>query len=254
MHARAGMPSSRRGGLLLKLMFFLVMLGLFATAAWWALLPSILVSTIRARTGFAVKIEELSANPFTGHVELSGLVIQNPDGWPEPAFVELRRLRAEMSFFSLFTDQFVADELSVDIAHVTLVRNAQGMLNAVAFHDGLFGTEKPAATAKKQTFLIRHLVLKFDRLTYADYSGRRPARTDYSLSLQRDLHGVDGFTKIISPLTGSALSLVTNALGGMFKGRPDLLPPGPADSLRDAGKRTGEALKGLMDSLDKKRP
>ena len=254
MHSCAGMPSSRRGGLLLKLMFFLVLLGVFATALWWALLPSIVVSTVRAQTGFVLKIEELSVNPFTGHVELSGLVLQNPDGWPAPAFVELRRLRAEMSFFSLFTDQFVADELSVDIAHVTLVRNAPGTLNAVAFHDGLFGTDKPAVPAKKQTFLVRHLVLKFDRLTYADYSGRRPARTDYSLNLQRDLHGVDSFTKIISPLTGSALSLVANALGGMFKGRPDLLPPRPADALRDAGKKTGETLKGLMDSLDKKRP
>ena len=242
MNARAGMLSSRRGGLLLKLMFFLVMLGLLGTAVWWALLPSIVVSTIRARTGFVVRVEELSVNPFTGHVELSGLVMQNPGSWPEPAFVELRRLRAEISFFSLFTDQFVADELSVDIPHVTLVRNAQGVLNAVAFHDGLFGSEKPPVSAKKQTFLIGHLVLNFDRLTYADYSGRRPVSTDYNLNLQRDLHGVDSFTKVISPLTGSALDLVANALGGMFKGRPDLLSPGPADSLRDAGKKTGEAL------------
>lgn len=236
------LPTSRRGGLLLKLMFFLVMLGVFATAGWWALLPSILVSTLRAKTGFAMKVDELSVNLFTGQVEARGLVLQNPEGWPEPTFVELRRLSADLSFFSLLTDQFVADDVRVDVARVTLVRNTSGVLNAVALRDGLFGRETPAAPAKKQTFLIRHLGLQFDQLTYADYSGKKPGRTEYNLSLHRDLRNVDSVTKIVSPLTGSALDLVANALGGIFKGHPDLVPPGPAGTLRDAGKKTGEAL------------
>ena len=64
---------------------------------------------------------------------------------------------------------------------------------------------------------------------------------------------VDSVTKIVSPFTGTVLGLVTNTLGGMFKGRPDLLME-LANPLQEAGKKTGERLKGLLDSLDKRRP
>jgi hypothetical protein len=237
----------------------LLILGLLAGIAailWVVLLPTIVASTVRSRTGFAVQVDRLSVNPFTAKAAVKGLVLKNPDGWPVAEFAELREFRAEISLLSLLGDRFEVDEMVVDIARLTLVRDQNGALNAVAFKEALAGkeTEGGAAPAKsRRGFLIRHLVLRFDQLVYADHSGRKPSVKEYNLNLRRDMRDVDSVSKIISPFTGSVLGLVSNALGGMFKGRPDLLQE-LANPLQDAGRKTGEKLKGLLDSLDKRRP
>ena len=46
---------------------------------------------------------------------------------------------------------------------------------------------------------------------------------------------------------------MTETLGGMFKGGLDL-GKDITGVLQGAGKKTGEKLKGLLDSLDKKKP
>ena len=240
-----------------RLLFILCVLAGLVSILWIVLLPGFVASTIRSRTGFAVQVDQLAVNPFTANVVIRGLVLKNPAGWPVAEFVDLREFRAEASLLSLLGNRFIADEILVDVARLTLVVDRQGTLNAVAFKEGLAGREpagqgQPAGGAK-QEFLIRHLVLKIDRLVYADHSGGRSSGKEYQLNLNRDMRDVDSVTKIISPFTGTALGLVTNTIGRMFKGSPDLLQE-LASPLQDAGRKTGEKLKGLLDSLDKKRP
>jgi hypothetical protein len=256
--------ATRRGGLIFKLLLAIALLGSVGAIAWLVLLPSLVVSTVRARTGFSLKVDELSVNPLTATVHVSGLVVRNPEGWPETAFVDLRRLDAEGSLFSLLADRFEADRVVLDVAQVTLVRNRDGVLNATLFKDGLAGAQptdgSAPAPSRRRGFFIKHLVLKFDRLVYADYSGRQPAVKTYEVALRRDLTDVDSLTKVISPFTGSALQLVSGTLGHLFQGRDDLLQAAPAaitdavGNLQDAGRKTGEGLKSLIQSLEKKKP
>ena len=256
--------SSRHGGLLGKLLFFLGIVVVCGAIAWVVLLPSIISTVIHAETGFAVQMEKLSVNPFTASAELRGFVLQNPGGWPAKEFVELRQFTVDAHLFSLLTNRFVADEVVVDVAQVSLVKNQQGALNVDVFRDGLLGRdeakEQPKGGGRKREFFIKHLVLKFDKLVSADYSGRKPSVKEYNLNIRRDLTDVDSVAKIISPFAGAALGLVTDAVGGLFKGGTDSLNAatgtlkGTASSLQDAGKKTGEMLKVLIPPLDKKKP
>ncbi|MBL9214199.1 MAG: hypothetical protein JNG83_01860 [Opitutaceae bacterium] len=243
------------GGIGVKLLLVLAVLAAVVALLWVALLPRVVTSAIHSRTGFKVQVERLSVNPFTANVAIRGLLLQNPDGWPEPAFVDLREFRANAELFSLFGDRFVADEVVVDVANLTLVKNAQGTLNATAFNDSLSGQAEgePSSGGGKRKFLIRHLVLKFDQMVFIDHTGARPVTKEYNLKLSRDLRDVDSVAKIVSPFTGSALGLVSDALGLPFKASPDLIKD-LTGTLQDAGKKTGEKLKGLLDSLDKKKP
>ena len=261
MKSSARHPRDRRGGLLTKLLLFLAVIFVVAAIVWTTLLPGIAVAVIRSRTGFAVQLRDLSVNPFTAQMELHGLVLENPEGWPAREFVNLRQFKVDAHLFSLFSSRFVADEIVVDVAQVSLVKNQQGLLNASAFKDDLLGREKAEAKdGPKQEFYIKHLVLKFDKLVSADYSGKKPSVKEYNLNISRDLADVDSVTKIISPFAGAALGLVTDTLGGMFKGRADSLKTatealkGATGTLQDAGKKTGEVLKGLISPLDKKKP
>jgi len=229
----------------------------FASILWVVLLPTVIAAVVRSKTGFAVQVDQLAVNPFTANARVSGLVLKNPAGWPAADFVDLRKFSADVELLPLLADRFVADEIVVDLARLTLVRNRDGGLNAMAFKDGLTGRHEagttPAAGGKTPTFLIRHLVLKFDRLTYADYSGRSPVVKDYNLSLSRDLTNVDSVTKIVSPFTGAVLGVMSDALGRLFKVPPGLLEQSVAP-LQEAGRKTGETLKSIFQSLEKRKP
>jgi hypothetical protein len=244
--------------MLVKVLLVIGVLFALGSILWVVLLPGLVVSSIRSRTGFAARVEKLSVNPFTGSVTIKGLVLKNPEGWPADEFVELREFRAEAHLASLFSDRFVADEVVVDLKQVKVVRNQQGTLNATAFQNGFKGNSPDAAaqtksSAGKQGFLIKHLVLKFDKLALADYSGRKPVIKEYSLAINQEMRDVDSVAKLMSPLTGSALGLVNEAAGGLLKVDPGLLRDA-TDLIQQAGKKTGEKLKGLLDSLDKKKP
>lgn len=139
---------------------------------------------------------------------------------------------------------------------MTLVKDPRGTLNVMAFQEALTGRAAagPARPAAKSPgFLIKHLVLKLDQLVYADYSGPRPSVKEYNLNLSRDLRNVDNAAKILSSFSGSALGLVTNALGGLSKNRPELLQE-LAIPLQEASNKAGKKLNGLLDSLDMRRP
>lgn len=233
-----------------------VVLGI-GSILWVLLLPTMVASVIRSRTGFTLQVDKISVNPFTANARISGLVLENPAGWPETNFVNLRQFQADVDLLPLLGHRFVADEIAVDVAQLTLVRNQDGVLNAMAFKDGLTGRPEPgrppADSGKSPQFLIRHLVLKFDKLVYADYSGRRPVVKDYNLNLNRNLANVDSLTKIVSPFTGAALGVMSNAVGGLFKVKPDLLEQS-VGALQGAGKKTGETLKSIFQSLEKRKP
>jgi len=145
----------------------------------------------------------------------------------------------------------------VDVAQVTLVKNKDGVLNAVAFKDALAGpaTPEPAPKepAKKTEFHIKKLVLKFDKLTYADHSGRKPSVKEYNLAINRELTDVDSVMDLVSPFSGAAFAVVSDAVGGMLSGGKEMLLEANK-LLQDGGKKAGETLKGLMQSLEKKKP
>jgi len=209
----------QRGGFLVKLLLLLGLLVAVGAILWVVLLPSLVVWRVRAKTGFAVKVDKLSVNPFTGNMAIKGLVVKNPDSWPVEDFIDLREFRADVNLFSLMSRRAEINELVIDVAQVTVIKNQAGTTNAIAFRDGLATKAPPLPSdskkgGEKRDFLIKHLVLKFDKLTFADYSSGRPRVKDYNLNINRDMRDVDSLTKITNEFTGSVM---TGALEGFFR-------------------------------------
>ncbi|MES1194752.1 MAG: hypothetical protein ABUL65_02585, partial [Opitutus sp.] len=119
--------------------------------------------------------------------------------------------------------------------------------------DGLTGKTTGAKPAAPKGFLIKKLVLKFDKLTMNDHSDLLPGTRTYHLNVDTELHDVDSVAKLLSPFKGLARGLIDDTIVNLFTGSADLLK-GTAGLILDGGKKTGETLKGLLDSLDKKKP
>lgn len=249
-------PHSARGGWLIRTVLIVALLGIIFAAAWVVLLPGITVSTIQARTGFVVKVDQLSVNPFGGKVNIEGAVMENPVGWPTAEFITLRRFKVDAELLPLLRHKFVAGEIIVDVENLVLVRNQDGVLNVDAFRNGLAQAkgdsakpDQPKTGSAKTEFLIHRLVLKFDRLTMADYSGKKPVIKEYNLKLSQEMREVDSIAKLASPFVGSMLT----AQGGLADMSAGVLSA-PLNSLQQAGKKTGDSLKKLFQSLEKKKP
>ena len=246
---------ARCGGIGAKLLFFLATISACLALGWMLLLPSALSWLVRERTGFGVEVRTLYLNPFTGEVALRGLTITNPPGFPRKEFVEIRELRASARLFSLFGQCPVIDDAGVDVAAVTLVRNDHGVINAGADPAGWDATpenqrQPPAEAGRPREFLIRRLQVRCDRLVIADYSKRAPEVREFDLNFHHSYENVTSAKEVAAPLV-DVLAPVMGALGGLppAGGSP---PRSVSDTVVETGRKTGEALKGLVEALEKR--
>jgi hypothetical protein len=256
----AGFPDADRGGIIFRLLVFLTVVFAAVAMAWMLFLPEVLTTQLRQRTGFDATVESLAVNPFTGTVELRGLVVANPPTFPVRDFLELRSFSADAEVTSLFSDHVVFSRMDIDVARVTLVKRDAAQTNATAFSNHLAAAEAAApATAKApRTFLIRRLTVHVGEVVVRDHSGLVPAVQDFKLDFSQSYTDVTGLRQLFAPATLQALLPVGTALNGLLPGTlGDAVGSAVRDAaktgaglLKDAGRKTGEKIRGYFDALE----
>ena len=254
-----------RGGALFKLLVMLAVLLAGLALAWMLFLPALLTAQLRTRTGFEATVQRLTVNPFTGKVEVHGLLINNPPTFPVHDFIEVREFRADLEVFTLFSDRLVFTTMVVDVPTVTVVMREDGDSNAIAFQHNLNAEEKgpsqPPAPARK--FLIRHLTLKAERLVIIEHANRLPATREFKLGLNQNYSDVSNVRQLLSPTALQSLAPVGAALTGLGV-IPGELGEAIGDALKGASKsgagflknlghKAGEKVKGYFDALEESR-
>ena len=246
-----------RGGVLGRLLLFLIVVFAFLALAWMVFLPPIVTSQLRKRTGFDGTVERLAVNPFTGSVEMSGLVVSNPPTFPIRDFLDLREFRADAHLRSLFSDHPVFNRMMVDLSRITLVKREDGKTNAEAFEDNLNaspGSNLVDRQTAQRTFLIKHLELRVDRLIIVDHSLRKPTEREFTLDLNQTYTDVTSVEQLLAPAALKSLAPVAAAIGGLIPGELGraLRQVGGlgAESFREAGRKAGERVKGFFDALE----
>jgi len=251
--ARRGGRGRDRGGVMFKLLIVLAVLGAAGALAWMLFLPAMLTAQLRERTGFTVEVRSLVANPFTGLIDVRGLVLGNPPGFPTRDFAQVREFRVEAELTTLWSERPVFETVVLDIDQLTLVKAAGGQTNAESFQRG------PAASAPPPPkFLIRRLDLRLDRLTVADHSGLVPVVREFAVGVKGTYRDVTSLQPLFTPEVWQALAPLGAALEGVVPedlGRAlrqvakDAAKTG-AERLRAAGQRAGESAKGYLEALE----
>lgn len=263
--ARLGPPLSPcRGGAGFKLLVFLVIIGAAASLAWMLLLPLVFTSQVRQRTGFDATVQSLAVNPFTGTVELRGLVLSNPPTFPASDCVELRRFSAEAEMFTLLSDRPVLSSVVLEVAKVTLVRREALQTNFGALQQRLAAPDDPARPPSSsppgpaRRFLIRRLTVQLDEFVLADHSRRVPAVQAHKLGFQQTYTDVTDVKQLLAPvvlqgLLPSGAGLKGLLPGGLGQTLGEALKQATSSGtgvLKGAGQRAGEKIKGYFDALE----
>jgi hypothetical protein len=238
-----------------------------AALACMVFLPSLLSYELRSVTGFAFRVRVLTVNPFTGRVVVRGLAANNPPGFPKPDFVELRELNAQVEVLSwMFPGRNVIDDLDLDIGRIVLVRRHDGKTNAgefiAAFNRRAAGSAEPApvpAPRKQAQYLIKNLRLRLDQLAVADYSGAKLDEKTYELRIDQSYSNVTGTRQLFVPDVIKTLHTfglhhdIARLLPGEFGTALAAAVGGVAQvggQVKEAVKKTGDNLKGLIDKLE----
>lgn len=234
--------------------------------AWMLFLPLVLTTQLRQRTGFDATVESFAVNPFTGTVELRGLVLTNPPTFPGRDFVQLREFHAKAEVLSLLSDRTVFSSMTLDVAAVVLVKRDDGSTNAGAFQHNLTspagdGQPSPPSSRPPRRFLIRRLTVRVDRLVITDHSGLLPASHEYHLGLNQTYTDVTDVRQLLAPAALQNLAPVGLVLNGLLPGDlghaindavKDATKSG-AGLLKAAGRKAGEKVKGYFDALEESR-
>jgi uncharacterized protein involved in outer membrane biogenesis len=254
--------SGSRGGILFKLLAALAVLFAAAALAWMLFLPAVLVSQLRARTGFDATIQSLAVNPFTGTVELRGLVVTNPPTFPVADFLTVRRFHADAEVLSLFTDRPVFRDIELDVARVTLVKRPDDQSNAEVlehnFNQPADGLPHPPSSRPPRKFLIRRLSVQLDEIVIEDRSGRASARREYHLNLKQTYKDVTEVKQLLAPAALHNLAPMAAALSGLLPGNlgaalDDALKGVSKTGLpwfKDLGRKVEEKAKRYFDALE----
>lgn len=242
-----------------KLMLLLAAGLALAALAWMVLLPYLVASQLRQRTGFDVAIQSLMVNPFTGEVRAQGLVVNNPPTFPQPEFLQIRACEAVVDLPSFFSDRPTIDRLSLDIGLVALVKRPDGRTNMDVFRDYLDWEKSGPASAGsvepgRGRYLIKQLQVRFDRLLLADYTKREPVRRDYEVKLDRTFTHVMDSRELLLPDSLNQLFAIGGSVGSLLPEEVNRLLDRVLQSGKDLLQRVQrpdtQALRGYTDALE----
>ena len=233
-------------------------------------LKPIVTNQIQSRTGFNVKIEKITLNPFTANMVIDGFVLTNPASeFKTPGFVDLRALHGEISLPSLFSDRIVVNSAKLDLPSVTLVNRAKGGSNAKLFEERLSqGMPEPASQPsgtppepeKPLNFLIKQLDVNVGKLVVVNEpAAGDPTSKDYNINLNCSYKDITDPKQFLTQSPDLAKSLL--GIGGQLT---DLIPGKLGDSvnsviksglkvLDDPESAAGSAVQGLLDKIAPKK-
>lgn len=232
--------------IILGLVTLVAALAVIGTLASLFLLKPIVTSQISKRTGFAVKAEKISLNPFTATATIDGLVLSNPAAeFKTPGFVDLKALRAEIKLTSLlWGDQLVVNSATLDLPSVTLVRREKADSNAALFAQRLAGETTSAEQPKPDTqpakpfkFLIKKFDINLGKVVIANETAAGEITSkDYAVNYKHS------YENITDPKQFMTVDLAKSLLG-VGSQLTDLIPGKFGDSVNSV-------LKGGIQALD----
>lgn len=160
----------------------------------------VLASSLSDVMGAPVKVRNLSLNVFKQQLGIYGIKIKNTEGFEEDAMLKIPEVYVDLNLATIFTGKIVAEEIRLNLEHVTLERNRAGKYNLLDLKPLKKGeespsedekpTEKPDTKPKKEKkpgfFSVRidQVLLNVGKARYVDYSKPEVATKEFDIGIK----------------------------------------------------------------------
>ena len=202
--------------------------------------------------GVPIELKKVTVNPFSGLVQIKGLVIGNPEGFHTPSAMELGEFKLDIAMGSLFTDTIVIKKILISDPQITYEKAlrtsnlAQLQENLAPKKEAEPAKEKPEAEPKKEKGKAKKVIIEDFQLNGAKLNVTITALGGKKLSLplppinMKDIGKSSGGAspaEVISEVFNSILSAAKTALAksGDIAG----------DALKDVSGAAGDAVKSV---------
>lgn len=180
-------------------------------------LQSAATNYISKKTHYGVQIQSLHTDLKYGILELHGVKLTNPEGFPEPRFIHLNEVKIHIDWSSVLSNKIVFDEIVLDIDELAGVRNKQGATNIQNFADAFQGTSIKKDSKKESSkkaiasreFLIHRLFFRLGEITIADYKDGKEEVLSHHVGISRVFNNVSHYSQVLMPLVGDLSAFAT---------------------------------------------
>lgn len=209
---------------------------LFLAVALLALVPlrNILLKRqleklLAGRSGFGVELGSARLGLTSATFEVDTLKLSNPADFPDSEALEVKQVRVDYDWRSLFSREVRFSEITLDVPKLVLVRKADGETNAERLgagsknkpHQSAPPPDEPSAppapapqpAPKKETqpraFRVDRLVLRVGTVEYRDYTrsknGGEPAVTAMTLNMDQEYRDVTSLQQLGGLVLGQSI-------------------------------------------------
>jgi uncharacterized protein involved in outer membrane biogenesis len=189
-----------------------VLIGVFAVKN--IVIKAAVTGGVKAVTGLGLEIDHLDVAFLQGAVEVDGLRIRNPRGFPDPVMVSMPELFVDVNPAGFFKGETHVEALRVNIEEFLVVRNAQGALNL----DSLKAVQASKAPAEQRqtpsagTLRVDSLELHVGRVVFKDYSkGGEPQVREFPVNLNERHENIGNPQALGALIVSKALAKTTIA-------------------------------------------
>lgn len=206
------------------------------------LLKRQLEKLLAAQTGFGVELGRVHLGLTSASFEMDGFTLENPPDFPEASALEVKQVRVDYDWRSLFSREVRFSEITLDVPKMVVVRKADGETNAERLggkakkkkEEGSSGTdpqpesEPPSAPAEEKeprTFRVDRLVLRIGTVEYRDYTkaekNGEPSITAMTLNVDQEYRDVTSLQQLGSQVLGQTIQRMGLLLVGQELENPD---------------------------------
>ncbi len=165
-------------------------------------------------TGLQLNIKKLNVGIFTSVVDIKGLRLHNPKGFPDKIMLNMPEIYVKCDLKAIMNKNIHLEELRIHMQEFTVVKDSNGNLNLDSLRQakkGKKGTPSPDKKAGQEKgempkIQIDKLKLKIGKVVYKDYSkGGTPSVQDFEVGIDKQFENITDPNQLVSLIVNQAL-------------------------------------------------
>ncbi|MBM3254695.1 MAG: AsmA family protein [Candidatus Omnitrophica bacterium] len=174
------------------------------------LVKSIVNAGLSKAIGVPIQLEGFSWDILNSVIEIKGLKIYNPDGFPKEVMLVMPSIKAEYDLSAFLKKELHLPWAELDLREVILSREAGGKLNLQELKTGdkkaAAQTSQKEQEAKAWPLHIELFKLKLGRIVYKDFSsGGKPIIQAYEVNINKAYKNISGLKQLLTLMLADSL-------------------------------------------------